>query len=261
MPMARKDLVAVLHLAPLPGSPRAAGGMEPVLDQALREAELYRQAGIGRVMVENHGDAPFHASANPPEVVAGIAVIADRLRREFELEVGINLLRNDALGALGAAAACGARMIRVNLLAGAAATDQGLLEGPAAELMRRRRHLAPDLEVWADLEVKFSAPLYRPDLVDLARSTRERALADALILTGPATGQAVDLRQLEALKKALPRTRVYVGSGANADNLGEYLALADGVIVGSALKRDGYVENPVDPTRLARFVEAFRFVA
>ncbi len=261
MSVTSKHMVAVLHLAALPGAPRYGGSLTTVLDRALAEAELYRDAGVRRLIVENHGDAPFFSASNPPQVAAVMAVIADRLRRELELEVGINVLRNDAIAALGAAAAAQARFVRVNLLAGIAATDQGLIEGRAAEVMRFRREIAPDVQVWADLQVKYSEPLYRPALADIARSTLERSLADALILTGGATGSPVDLRELDAVKKAVGSARVYVGSGATADNLGDYLALADGVIVGSALKRDGYVENPVDPERLRRFVEAFRFVA
>ncbi len=253
-----KVMIAVLHLPALPGSPRSDGrGFEAVYESALAEAHLYREAGVDAILIENHGDAPFFKDANPPEVRAAAGIVLDRLRRDWDMPLGLNLLRNDALGALGVVAAAGADFIRVNVLTGVVATDQGIVEGPGAELMRRRNVLCPGVRVLADVEVKFSTPLYRPPLATGAQATIQRGLADAVILSGRSTGAPVDGRELEDLRRELPEARILVGSGACPQNLESLLRHADGVIVGSALKEGGYVEAPVDPKRLNDFTSLF----
>ena len=253
-----KVMIAVLHLPPLPGSPRGDdSGFETIYQGALADALLYRDAGVDAILVENHGDAPFFKEENPPEVRTAAGILLDRIRRECSLPLGLNLLRNDALGALGVVAASGADFIRVNVLTGVVATDQGIVEGRGAELMRRRKALCPRVKVLADVDVKFSSPLYHPPLVAAARSTLQRGLADAVILSGQATGEAVDVQQLENLRHQLPTARILVGSGACMENLESLLSHADGVIVGSALKEGGYVEAPVAPRRLRAFASLF----
>ncbi len=224
----------------------------------LREAELYCAQGVDAFILENHGDAPFAKDEVEPHVVAASAVYAAELCRKFSLPVGINLLRNDALGAYGAAAAAGAAFIRVNVLTGITATDQGLIEGKANELLRYRARVGVDTAILADLDVKFGTPLYRPDLGTLARSTALRGGADGLIVSGTATGAACDLSDLAEVKSAIPEHPLFVGSGVTSENLGDLLRFADGVIVGSALKEEGYVENPVSKARLENFAKAWK---
>ncbi|MFT7617858.1 MAG: membrane complex biogenesis BtpA family protein [Planctomycetota bacterium] len=252
-----KKLIAVLHLPPLPGSPRCEMSRDEIWQRAHQEAETYVHAGIQTLIIENHGDAPFFPDENPAHVSSFVAVLADRIKRAFGCQIGINLLRNDARGSLAAAAASGAEFVRVNVLSGVAATDQGLVSGKAHELMRERRAIEAPTEIWADINVKFATQLYQPNLADLAKATAQRSLADAIIVTGPATGRAADPEDLRAAKNAVGSCPVYVGSGVTAESVGSFLSVCDGVIVGSDLKKDGYVENPIDPTRLATFVAAF----
>jgi uncharacterized protein len=51
---------------------------------------------------------------------------------------------------------------------------------------------------------------------------------------------------------------VLLNTGAKAETIAQYLKFADGCIVGSSLKVDGYTWNPVDPDRAKRFVDAAR---
>lgn len=78
--------------------------------------------------------------------------------------------------------------------------------------------------------------------------------ADAVIVTGQHTGDAADLEELSTVRAAteLP---LLVGSGVTRDNVAELLALADGVIVASALKEDGVWWNPVSAARVRAFME------
>jgi membrane complex biogenesis BtpA family protein len=145
----RKPLVGVVHLPPLPGSPRARAGLDGVLEFARRQAKGLLEAGFDGLVVENYGDAPFFAGSVPPETVAALAVIAREIvALAGKAPVGVNVLRNDARAALGIAAVSGASFIRVNVHSGVAATDQGIVEGKAAETLRARELLG---EVGRDL--------------------------------------------------------------------------------------------------------------
>lgn len=248
-------LVGMVHLAPLPGSPRFSGDFAAVLDAAVEDARLLASAGFPALMVENFGDVPFHPDSVAPETVAAIALCADAVRQTTRLPVGVNVLRNDALAALGIAAAAGCSFIRVNVLTGVMYTDQGPIAGRAAAVLRKRRELDIDAEIWADVMVKHATPPPGSDLRQMTEDVVERGLADGIILSGPATGVKPDLAEAAAVKDALPQgTRLIIGSGATVDNLAELLQVANTVIVGSSVKRDGRAMNSVDPDRAGALV-------
>ena len=66
------------------------------------------------------------------------------------------------------------------------------------------------------------------------------------------------MADVEHVRRACPHTKLLLGSGVNAKNVKDYLRFADGVIVGSSLKKDGKLANPVDPKRVAALVKAMR---
>jgi membrane complex biogenesis BtpA family protein len=210
-------------------------------------------------MVENFGDTPFYADTAPPETVAAMAVAVDAVRRRTELPVGVNVLRNDVMSALGVATAADAAFVRVNILTGTMYTDQGPITGRAADALRKRAGLGVDVEIWADVMVKHSTPPPGLTASQAAVDTLERGLADALIVSGAGTGTEPDLARLREVEEVVPTgTRLVIGSGANPDNLSTLLTAADTVIIGSALKVGGDARNRVDPERAARLVEAAR---
>src|SRR5207245_839512 len=98
--------------------------------------------------------------------------------------VGVNVLRNDACAALGIAATVGAAFIRVNVHSGVAASDQGILEGRAAETLRLRDALGVPVAIWADVHVKHARPLDSEDVARAAEDAVERGLADAILVSG-----------------------------------------------------------------------------
>lgn len=253
-------LVGVLHLPPLPGSPRSALPVAAIADAVARDARALADAGFDLVMVENFGDAPFFKEHVPPATIAALTACAIAVRSACpDLPLGINVLRNDGLAAVAIAAAVGAACVRINVLSGARVTDQGVVEGRAAEVLRLRRELGrPDLQIWADVAVKHSSPLAPVDLVDETRDLVHRALADAVLVTGSGTGHAVDPARLRAVRRAAGGFPVYVASGATEADLPVLAGMSDGVIVGSALRSDGRAGGPVDPERARRFAAAFR---
>ena len=249
-----KILIGVVHLHPLPGSPRWRGDLESVLQAAVNDARAYERGGARALSLENFGDIPFTKSAVGPETVAAMAAAGRALRDAVKLPIGFNVLRNDARAGLALCAACGGSFIRVNVHTGAMITDQGIIEGNAYETVRYRARICPGALIFADVHVKHAVPL-GPQLIEIAaRDTVERGLADALIVSGVGTGAAAEVSDVERVRRACPATHVLLGSGVTVANVRDYLPAADGFIVGSSLKRGGKVGNPVDAKRVAALV-------
>ena len=253
---AHKVVIGVVHLSALPGSPAWQGDMNHVLDRGLRDAQALVSGGVDALIVENFGDVPFLKGPVGPETVAAMALATDLIVRSVGLPVGVNVLRNDPVAALGLAYVTGACFIRVNVHTGVMVTDQGVIEGSADGTMRRRAFLGADVKVFADVLVKHAVPLGDQDIREAAKSAIHRGLADGLIVTGSFTGEAAALDDLEAVKEVSPGVPVFVGSGVTEENVESYLARADGVIVGTSLKVQGIVANAVDRERVTRLVQA-----
>ncbi|MDW7981355.1 MAG: BtpA/SgcQ family protein [Thermomicrobium sp.] len=248
-------LVGVVHLLPLPGAPRYSGSFTSVLERARRDAQAYAEAGLHALLVENFGDVPFRKDRVEPHVIAAMALAVQAVRETTGLPVGINVLRNDAQAALGIAAVTGAQFVRVNVHVGVMVTDQGIIEGKADETLRYRAALGAHVELWADVLVKHAAMLAPRSLEELASETIERGLADAVIVTGTATGEAPDPSAAVRVRSRLPSVPLLVGSGVTPQNLRSFVGVADGAIVGTWVKQDGLVHNPVDRRRARQLIE------
>jgi hypothetical protein len=249
--------IGMVHLPPLPGSPGSALSLAACEARALADARALAAGGADGLIVENFGDAPFRRGRVDPHTVAAMTRIALRIRTAVDIAVGINVLRNDALAALGIAQAAGASFIRVNVLCGVMATDQGLITGEADELMRLRRFLdATDIAVFADVLVKHAAPLAPLSVADAVEDVVLRGHADAVIVSGAATGKPAELEEVQAAVRAAAHVPVFIGSGANAATIGEFVPPAYGAIAGTSLKRDGGVTEPVDEARVRAFAQA-----
>ena len=255
-PLPSPALIGVIHLAPLPGSPAHCLPMEQIIERGLADGRTLRTAGFDAAIVENLGDAPFTASQLPPASIAAMALVAEKVRLETGLVLGVNALRNDARAAVGIAAAVGASFVRVNVHVGVAATDQGMISGRADDTLRYRKLLGARVAILADVHVKHSTPISHLDIAAAARDTAYRGLADALIVTGRATGQPVREDDVHAVREAVPDRRVFIGSGASAETVAHLLTMATGVIVGSGIKPDGDVSLPIDAGLARDFARA-----
>ena len=251
-------LVGVIHLAPLPGSPQATGNAEAAAVAAGEDARVLAAAGYDAIIVENFGDIPFLRQVGPITVSAMTLAVVRGRDACPTIELGVNVLRNDAQAALAVAVVAGASFIRVNVHVGARVTDQGVVEGDAGATLRTRRALeAGHVSLWADVEVKHSAPLGPRPIKDEAKDATLRGLADVVLITGEGTGRPTDLAKLEEVRSAVA-VPVYVASGAVIAQLPALAGVCDGVIVGSALRRDGKAGGRVDPDSAIAFAKAFR---
>jgi len=250
-------LIGMVHLPPLPGSPRWDGSMERAIAVALADARALVDNGMDALIVENYGDAPFTRGRVGASTVAAMAVIAHEIRRALpDAPLGVNVLKSDARSALAVATAIGARFIRVNVLAGAVVADQGIVQTDAHDLLRDRRLLGVDVAIFADVQGKHAMPLAPVELEQQARDLAARALADGLVVSGRATGDATPIEAVKRVRSAVPDVPILVGSGVTPETAPELLSLADALIVGTSLKRDGDVSAPVDPARVRRLVDA-----
>jgi membrane complex biogenesis BtpA family protein len=227
-----------------------------VVAAAVEDAERLAEAGFPALMVENFGDAPFFPDDVPAVTVASMSRAVLAVGQSTGLAVGVNVLRNDALSALAVAAASGAQFVRVNVLIGTMYTDQGAIQGRSAEVARLRRELCPDTAILADVMVKHAIPPVGLTVERAAADTLERGGADALIISGEATGAEVDAERVRRIRRLLPSAHILVGSGVGPDAIGALSEFADGAIVGSWLKVDGKVDAPVDTARARKVVEA-----
>ncbi|MCK4342316.1 MAG: BtpA/SgcQ family protein [Phycisphaerae bacterium] len=283
-----KPVIGMLHLPPLVGAPRCDADLTVVRERLLRDAEALVTGGVHGLMLENFGDTPFYPGRVPASVVAQMTHLAGEVRRQCDLPLGINVLRNDGRSALAIAHAVGGDFIRVNILCGARVTDQGVIQGIAHRLLRDRTRLqARHIKILADVDVKHSAPLGPASvphpvqgpaeqahgtgwgtpalgtgwgtlrsIEDEVADTLQRGGADAVIVSGGGTGRPAAVEQVRRVKAAAGDAPILVGSGVTPESIRDYLPHADGFIVGTALKVDGRVTNSVDPARVRAFVQA-----
>jgi len=253
-----KPIIGMLHLGPLPGSPRYAGSTEKIRRVILDDARKLADGNVHGLMIENFGDTPFYPGRVPAHVVAHMTALAAEVKRAVpHLPLGINVLRNDGESALCIAHAVGADYIRVNVLCAARLADQGILHGIAHDLLRLRAHLAtPSIKIFADVDVKHSAPLAQRPIADEVDDTIERGLADALVVSGAGTGKPTDPAKLREVKFAAGATPVFLGSGVSPKTIAALWDHADGFIVGTYFKKDGHATNEVDPTRVHDFMKS-----
>ncbi|MBK8255408.1 MAG: BtpA/SgcQ family protein [Polyangiaceae bacterium] len=253
-------LIGVIHLPPLPGSPRFEGDLASIAKRASAEAALLEAAGFDAVMIENFGDAPFLPGRVEAVTVAAMTACGLAVReRAPKLALGINVLRNDAESALAVASCTQATMVRVNVHSGARVTDQGVIEGSAHATLRLRRALGGvHIKLLCDVDVKHSAPITPRPIEEEAEEVAARGLADAVLVTGTGTGRGVDTGDLERVQKVV-HVPTLVASGATIDTLAA-LRRAHGVIVGTALRASGRAGDPIDAQCAQTFAEAFRRV-
>ncbi len=256
-------LIGVIHLPPLPGAPGASNlhpteALRRAGSVAIEEARLLSKAGFGALILENFGDSPFYGKSVPPETVASLAVIAAAVREVTSVPIGINVLRNDAKAALAIAAVTGCDFIRVNVLAGVSATDQGLIEGCAAELLRERSRLGAWIAILADADVKHARSLSMKDLATEIEDLALRAGADGVIITGPTTGRSPETETLDAALSMMKARGIpiWIGSGADSASAARLRKAGFGIIVGSSLRKGGKAGATLDANRIKKFIEA-----
>lgn len=254
----RHLMIGMVHLLPLPGAPLydAAGGMRRIVAQARAEAEILADAGFHALLYCNEADMPYQTRLES-ETIAAMAAITVEVQARIALPFGINLLIDPA-ASVAVAHATGARFVRA-FVTGGYVGDMGILNTDGAGVLRLRSRIgARAVHILANVTAGFSVPLAPRPIADAAKGAVFIGLADAVVVNAAAAGVAVDGATLAAVAAAVPDTPVVVGTGAAEHNVAALMDVADGFIVGSAIKQDGRTLNPVDPARARAFMAAVR---
>lgn len=251
----RQPVIACIHLMALPGSPQYGGNMADVFEQALNECAIYEEHGVDGILIENFRDQPFYPDRIPAETVAALASVGRDIVTQTKLPVGINALRNDAQSALAIATAIEAQFIRVNVHMHAVVADQGLISGRAHETLRLKQNLKSGVQIWADVAVKHATPLGERDLSLETRDLCERGMVDAIIVSGTATGEPTEIKDVQKVRDA-SSVPVIIGSGTSPENIKKLADYSDGFIIGSYFKEQGKPQNVVEPSRVKKIAKA-----
>jgi membrane complex biogenesis BtpA family protein len=245
------------HLPALPGTPLydEAGGPDAIVEAVRRDVEILTASGFDAVLFCNENDRPYTLAASLEGVATMARVVTEVAPRDRPF--GVDYLW-DAQAALSVAVATGASFIR-EVVTGVYESDMGLWAPDAATLLRRRRNLdAEHVRVFMNVTPEFASSLGRRDVATTARSVSVSSLADTILVSGPMAGTEPSLETVRSAKAACPDTPVFANTGVKSTNVADFLAVADGVIVGSDLKVDGGTWNPVDPERAERFMAEVR---
>jgi len=248
------------HVPPLPGTPLydERAGVNGLIDAVARDTAILLEAGFDGILFCNEGDRPYELNAGLESAAVMSRVVTEC--KPSDLPFGVDFLW-DPRCALAVAVATGAAFMR-EVCTGVWESDMGLWQTNAAEVLRERRRLdASDLKILMNITPEFASPIGNRSPGQMARSTVVSSLADGILVSGAMAGAEADISTLQEVRAAVPpETPVLLNTGARESTIATYLSHADGCIVGSSLKVDGYTWNPVDRERALRFVEAARAV-
>ena len=251
----KKPIIGMIHIRALPGTPKHKQPLSEIISIAVKEARLYERHGLNGVMLENMHDVPYLNRKVGAETTAFMTAIAVKVKKYVSLPLGIQILAGANKEALAVAKSAELDFIRAEGFVFSHIADEGLMNGDAAELLRYRKIIdAENIAVFTDIKKKHSAHAITAD-VSIAETAKaaEFFLSDGVIVTGDSTGSEAEISDLQAVKKAVD-IPVFIGSGLTAENLEKYWKLADGFIVGSYFKKDGYWENEISEKRVEKLM-------
>ena len=253
---AKKAVIAMVHIGALPGTPLydTDGGLEKLIEGAAADIEALQAGGVDAVMFGNENDRPYVFKA-PPEGIAAMTAVVQAVKGRLKIPFGVNYLW-DPVASVAIGAATGASFVR-EIFTGLFASDMGLWQPDCAGAARLRRHLGrPDMKLLFNINAEFAHSLDERPIELRARSAVFSSMADAILVSGPITGQPVDQSNLRRVREAVDSVPVFANTGVNLDNVNDILSLADGVVIGTHFKIDGDTWKAVDPVRVKRFMDA-----
>jgi membrane complex biogenesis BtpA family protein len=253
-----KPVIAMVHLGAMPGTPLydPAGGIEAILRGAEADLAALQAAGVDAVMFGNENDRPYELRVDVAST-ATMAQVIGRLRDRITVPFGVNVLW-DPMATMALAAATGAAFVR-EIFTGTYASDMGLWSPDAGAARRYAARLGlGEVVTLYNVSAEFAGSLDPRPLADRARSAVFSSVPDAVLVSGAITGEAARMEDLEAVKRVLPSVPVLANTGVKHATVADVLRIADGCIVGSALKRDGDTWAAVDPDRAKDFMDRAR---
>lgn len=251
----KKVVIAMAHLGALPGSPLydAGGGIARLIEGVAKDIEKLQAGGVDAIMFGNENDRPYIFKATP-ETIAAMTAVVQAVKPMLKVPFGVNYLWDPA-ASVAIAVATGASFVR-EIFTGVFASDMGVWAPDCATASRLRRNLGrPDLKMLFNINAEFAYSLDQRPIELRARSAVFSSLADAILVSGPVTGEPAEQSALRKVCETVREVPVFANTGVNIDNVKETLALASGIVIGTHFKVDGNTWNPVDAARVKRFMD------
>ena len=251
----KKVVIAMAHIGALPGAPLydAKGGLAKLVDDVARDIEKLQAGGVDAIMFGNENDRPYVFKA-PPEGIAAMTAVVQALQPMLTVPFGVNYLW-DPTASVAIGAVTGASFVR-EIFTGLFASDMGLWQPDCAAPSRLRAQLGrPDMKLLFNINAEFAFSLDQRPIELRARSAVFSSLADAILVSGPITGQPADASDLRRVCETVRDVPVFANTGVKLENMSEVLSLASGVVIGTHFKVDGNTWNAVDGDRVKRFMD------
>jgi len=249
-------IIGMIHLPPLPGSPNNVYNIDEILKFAYSEGKKLEEAKVDGIIIENLGDYSFFKDQIPSITITSMTIITREIRKNFNFDaVGVNVLRNGCIDAFSISHITNSQFIRCNILIGAYVTDQGIIEGKAAELLRLKRYLNSKVMIAADIHVKHAYPLYNLPIEIAAQDLAERGGADAVIVSGYRSNIPPSIDTVKKVKSSI-KLPIVIGSGISLENFKDFCKEADGLIIGEKdFKENGITGGPSNKEAYKKLVE------
>lgn len=251
-----KPIIAMCHLKALPGDPGydPAKGMEWIVDMAHADLCALQDGGVDAVMFSNEASLPYLTKVEPVTTACMARVIAE-LRPDIRVPFGVNVLW-DPTASIDLAVATGGQFVR-EIFSGVYASDFGLWNTNCGEIIRHQHAVhAQGVKLFFNIVPESAVYLAQRHVVDIAKSTVFVSNPAALCVSGLTAGAEASTQTLHLVKEAVPATPIFANTGVRLSNVAQMLAIADGAIVGTTFKRDGYIWNEVDVNRVREFMQA-----
>ena len=249
----------VVHLKSLPGSPGNYLPLDEIIELAQEDVNNLIFGGVDGIIIENFGDTPFVKDDISKRTLASFTTVVENIEYDRDIKVGINVLRNDGISALSIAEATKADFVRINVLNNVMMyTDQGMIEGKAHEIAQFKNSLNKEIEIYADVFVKHAVPPEGSKIENHTEELIHRAGADVVIVTGDGTGHEINIEDLNKVRDIVPQGKLAIGSGVNAENIEQYVDIADILIIGTNFKLDQDVSKRVDQRSVEQLIQMIK---
>lgn len=252
----KKTVIGMIHIGALPGTPKFGGNVKEIINKALAEAEIYKNAGIDGIAIENMHDVPYLKNEVGHEISSLMSIIGYEIKNRTGLPCGVQILAAANKAALAVAKSAGLDFIRAEGFVFGHLADEGYIDSCAGELLRYRKEIgAEGISILTDIKKKHSSHAISAD-IDILETAKAAAffLSDGLIVTGKSTGEVADLEELSILNNHL-NIPIIIGSGITLENVESYLPVCDAMIVGSYFKEKGYWANSLIADRVKTLME------
>lgn len=251
----KKVVISMAHIGALPGTPLydADGGMNKLIDGVLADVAALQAGGVDAIMFGNENDRPYVFKASV-EGVAAMTAIVQAVKPALKVPFGVNYLW-DPIASVGIGAVTGASFVR-EIFTGLFASDMGLWQPDCAAASRLRHNLRrDDMKLLFNINAEFAHSLDQRPIELRAKSAVFSSMADAILVSGPITGQPADQSHLRSVCEAVGNVPIFANTGVNIDNIKDIFSMASGVVIGTHFKVDGITWNAVDGDRVKRFMD------